>query len=53
MTDVEYKILKKIVGQGYKLKAQHSNADWREALENAEQLVMDEKKRRKDLEVKD
>lgn len=35
------KILKKIVGQGYKLKAQHSNDEWRDALENAEELLID------------
>lgn len=43
MTKDELKILKKIVGEGYKLKAQHSNPDWRKALEDAEQLLISNK----------
>lgn len=34
------KVLKKLVGEGYKLKAQHNNKDWREALENAERVLI-------------
>lgn len=45
MTKEELKILRKIVGEGYKLKAQHSNPEWRKALEDAEQLLIDEKKK--------
>ena len=37
------KILKKLVGQAYKLKAQHNNEDWRNALENAEELLIDKR----------
>ena len=35
------KILKKIVSEGYKLKAHHSNPDWKNALEDAEELIID------------
>lgn len=34
--DETIKILKKLVSEGYKLKAQHNNPDWKKALENAE-----------------
>lgn len=35
----EYKeVVKKVVREGYKLKAQHHNSKWKEALENAELL---------------
>ena len=34
------KTLKKMVSEGYKLKAQHSNPEWRKALEDAEQLLI-------------
>lgn len=37
------KIIKNVVGQGYKLKAQHSNPEWREALEAAESLLIDKR----------
>ena len=37
------KILKKLVGQAYKLKAQHNNEAWRNALENAEELLIDKR----------
>jgi cysteinyl-tRNA synthetase len=37
------KILKKLVGEGYKLKAQHNNTDWKNALENAEALLIDKR----------
>ena len=43
MKDKEIKILKAIVSEGYKLKAQHSNKEWRKALEDAEQLLIDYK----------
>jgi hypothetical protein len=48
MTDEEIKILRAIVGEGYKLKAQHNNPGWRDALENAEQLLINERKRVKE-----
>ena len=35
------KILKKIVSEGYKLKAHHSNPDWKNVLEDAEELIID------------
>jgi len=35
------KILKRIVSEGYKLKAHHSNPSWKEALEDAESLIID------------
>lgn len=35
------KILKRIVSEGYKLKAHHSNPDWKNALEDAEELIID------------
>ena len=34
------KALKKLVSEGYKLKSQHNNPEWREALENAEELLI-------------
>ena len=43
MTKEELKIVKKIVAEGYKLKAQHSNPDWCKALEDAEQLLISNK----------
>lgn len=48
MTKPEIKILRKIVGEGYKLKAQHNNPEWKEALENAEALLI--KARKEDAE---
>ena len=45
MTKEEYKILKNIIAEGYKLKLQHSNTEWRKALENAEQLLIEEKQK--------
>lgn len=38
------KALKQLVSEGYKLKAQHSNVEWREALENAEDILIKIKK---------
>ena len=38
------KALKKLVSEGYKLKAQHNNSQWLEALENAEHLLINIKK---------
>jgi cysteinyl-tRNA synthetase len=35
------KILKKLVSEGYKLKSHHSNTEWKEALEDAEKLIID------------
>ena len=43
------KILKKVVSEGYKLKAHHSNPEWREALEDAEELIIDKHITRYDL----
>lgn len=43
------KILKKLVSEGYKLKAHHSNTDWKEALEDAEELIIDKHITRYDL----
>ncbi len=40
MTQEEIKILKQIVSEGYKLKAQHSNKEWMKALEDAEELLI-------------
>lgn len=37
------KVIKNIVGQGYKLKAQHSNPEWRKALEETESLLIDKR----------
>lgn len=34
------KTLKKLVSEGYKLKAHHSNPAWRQALEEAETLLI-------------
>ncbi len=42
MSDIR-KILKKLVSEGYKLKAQHSNKDWKDALENAASLLVDKR----------
>ena len=39
MTKEEIKILKKVVTEGYKLKAHHSNEKWKDALEAGERLV--------------
>lgn len=39
MTTEEIKILKKLVTEGYKLKAQHNNKNWKDALESADRLV--------------
>lgn len=43
------KILKKIVSEGYKLKSHHSNPDWKNALEDAEELIIDKHITRYDL----
>ena len=37
------KILKKLVSEGYKLKAQPNNDKWRKALEDAEELIIKHK----------
>ena len=50
MDKAELKILRKIVGEGYKLKAQHNNPEWREALESAEGLLIDEKAKLKEAQ---
>lgn len=38
------KALKKLVSEGYKLKQQHSNQEWRKALEDAEAVLIQKKK---------
>jgi len=35
------KILKKLVSEGYSLKAHHNNNQWKEALENGELLIQE------------
>lgn len=50
MEKSEVKILRRIVGEGYNLKAQHGNQSWRDALEDAEQLRIDEKKKLKETQ---
>jgi hypothetical protein len=37
------KIIKRLVSEGYKLKAQHKNDEWRKALEDAEELIIKNK----------
>lgn len=39
------KALKKLVSEGYKLKAQHNNPDWKKALEDAEAILISKKKK--------
>ena len=34
------KALKQLISEGYKLKSHHNNKDWKEALENAEELLI-------------
>jgi hypothetical protein len=34
------KVLKKLVSEGYKLKQQHNNPEWRKALEDAEEILI-------------
>jgi len=48
MTKEELKILRKIVGEGYGLKAQHNNPEWRKALEDAETLLINARKEAED-----
>jgi hypothetical protein len=38
------KALKKLVSEGYKLKQQHGNPEWRKALEEAETVLIKNKK---------
>jgi hypothetical protein len=45
MEKAELKIIKKLVSEGYKLKAQHNNIGWKKALEDAEELLINEKKK--------
>ena len=52
MTKEEIKILRKIVGEGYGLKAQHNNPKWRTALENAEALLIKARKEDKENDNK-
>lgn len=35
----EIKIIKRLVAEGYSLKAHHNNPDWKKALEDAELLI--------------
>lgn len=41
------KALKKLVSEGYKLKLQHNNPDWKKALEEAEDVLIKLKKLKK------
>lgn len=41
MEDKLIKALKKLISEGYKLKAQHNNKDMKYALENAEELLIE------------
>lgn len=40
MDKQELKILKKLVAEGYKLKMQHNNKEWKTALDNAENILL-------------
>lgn len=42
------KALKSLVSEGYKLKKQHSNPEWKKALEEAESVLIKRKKERKE-----
>lgn len=41
------KSIKKLFSEGYKLKAQHSNPDWKKALEEAEDVLIKIKQEKK------
>ena len=43
ITKNQFKILKRIVSEGYKLKQQHGNPKWRKALEDCEGWMRKEK----------
>lgn len=43
------KALKNLVSEGYKLKKQHSNPEWKKALEEAESVLIKRKQEKKDL----
>jgi hypothetical protein len=43
------KVLKKLVSDGYKLKAQHNNDKWRKSLEDAEELIINYKAKTNEL----
>lgn len=43
------KALKSLVSEGYKLKKQHSNPEWKKALEEAESVLIKRKKEKKKL----
>jgi hypothetical protein len=43
------KALKNLVSEGYKLKKQHSNPEWKKALEEAENVLIKRKKEKKSL----
>jgi len=45
------KILRAIIGEGYKLKAQHNNPEWRKALEDAEGLLIKLRSEEKQEEI--
>ena len=38
------KIIKKLIAEGYKLKAHHNNKEWKKALEDAEAYILEKKK---------
>lgn len=46
-------VLKSIISEGYKLKAQHNNPDWKQSLENAEKLLIELKKKKKQIAWKE
>ena len=48
MSEVE-KALKNLVSEGYKLKKQHSNPEWKKALEEAESALIKIKQEKKSL----
>jgi hypothetical protein len=39
------KIIKKLIAEGYKLKAHHNNKEWKKALEDAESYIISQKKK--------
>jgi len=44
MTSAQIKTIKKAVREGYKLKAQHNNEEWRKALEDLEALIINQQR---------
>lgn len=47
-TEKEYqKTIKRLLSEGYKLKAHHSNPEWKKALEDGEELMIRVQKQQK------